>query len=214
MSVDFLILGDDERASIEAFMRLAAAADEFQMYAHNHATRVAKLADELAKRFHFGRVDRLALHLAALAHDLGKMAMNRDYIKRRAPLSEEERLDLTRHPVIAEQEAARAGADRSTQLIIRWHQEWWNGTGYPDALRGAQIPLAARILHVVESYSALTDSRPFRPARKAEEARAYLIEWAGLEFDPRVVHSFLALDSLDELRAYTETEGEAIAVGI
>ena len=197
---------ETERVTGEAFVRLASAADEFEAYAHPHATRIAKLADEVARAFHLGKQDRFSLRIAALAHDLGEVAMERDYIKRAGPLSEEERLDLARHSVIGEQEAARAGADRGAQLVVRWHQEWWNGAGYPDALRREEIPLMARILRVADAYAALTDARPFRPARTTEEARRHLVEWAGLEFDPQVVRAFLSLGPMVELQSYAKEE--------
>jgi HD-GYP domain-containing protein (c-di-GMP phosphodiesterase class II) len=216
---------ENERVASEAFMRLASATDEFEGYAHPHAMRIASLADALAKSFHLAQHDRSSLRLAALVHDLGEAAMERDYIKRAGgPLTDDERRDLARHPVIGEQEAARAGASRGTQLLVRWHHEWWNGTGYPDALRREQIPIAARILRVADAYASLTDARPHRPARTEEEARKHLIEWAGLEFDPRVVRAFLSLASIPELKSYatkslesgvlsleTETEAPAIA---
>ena len=206
MSSIQLDFSESERAMGEAFMRLASATDEFEQYAHPHATRIAKIADALAKSFHLAQQDRASLLVAALAHDLGEAAMERDYIKRKGELTEDERLDLARHPVIGEQEAARAGADRGAQLLVRWHQEWWNGAGYPDALRGEQIPLAARILRVADAYSALTDARPFRPARTEEEARKHLEEWAGLEFDPRVVRAFLSLPEIPELSSYARKQ--------
>ncbi|HKC62731.1 MAG TPA: HD domain-containing phosphohydrolase, partial [Pyrinomonadaceae bacterium] len=138
--------------------------------------------------------------------------MERDYIKRKGALTEEERLDLARHPVIGEQEAARAGADRGAQLLVRWHQEWWNGTGYPDALRREQIPLAARILRVADCYAALTDARPYRPAYTEEEARKHLQEWAGLEFDPRVVRAFLSMPRISELNSYATNDSQESGV--
>src|SRR5918997_1767044 len=179
-------LSEKERTAREVFARLAAEADTFEGYAHPHAARVAAIAEALAARFGLGREDRANLRIAALAHDLGEVSMRRDYIKRDGPLTDEERLDLARHPVIGEQEAARAGADRGAQLLVRWHQEWWNGTGYPDALTREQIPLAARILRVADSYCALTDARPFRPALTEAAAKRELVDRAGIEFDPRV----------------------------
>ena len=206
----------EERVAAEAFIRLAAATDDFEMYAHPHAARIAKVADELAKSFHLAREDRASLRFAALAHDLGEVEMERSYIKRAGPLSDDERLDLKRHPVLGEQEAARAGADRGAQLLVRWHQEWWNGNGYPDALRREQIPLPARILRVADAYAALTDRRPYRAALTADEARKHLVGWAGLEFDPRVVTAFLSLGPMDELKSYAlvqETEGFGAETG-
>jgi HD-GYP domain-containing protein (c-di-GMP phosphodiesterase class II) len=202
----FVELSPEQRAAEEVFLRIASAVDEFEGYARPHAARVAALADELARSFHLAQEDRLSLKIAALAHDLGEMAMRRDYIKRPGPLTAEERLDLARHPVIGEQEAARSGADRGAQLLIRWHHEWWNGMGYPDVLRGEQIPLAARILCVADVYVALTDDRPFRPAHTETEAGRYLIEWAGLQFDPRVVQALLALESNPALNSSAQPD--------
>ncbi|HZH90090.1 MAG TPA: HD domain-containing phosphohydrolase [Pyrinomonadaceae bacterium] len=200
---------DEDVIAREAFGRLAAAADEFEGYANPHAERIAALSSELAKMFGLGSADRASLRLAALAHDLGEMTMRRDYIRRAAPLTLEERLDLARHPVIGEQEAARAGADRGAQLLVRWHHEWWNGTGYPDALSRENIPLAARILRVADAYAALTDARPYRPALTESAARQHLTEWAGLEFDPQVVRAFLTLNKLPALRSYARRADDA-----
>ncbi|MDQ3907041.1 MAG: HD domain-containing protein [Acidobacteriota bacterium] len=200
---------EEERAARDVFARLAASADEFEGYRHPHAERIAAVADALAKLFNFGRADRASLRIAALAHDLGEAAMRRDYIKRADALTDEERLDLSRHPVIGEQESARAGADRAAQLTVRWSHEWWNGCGYPDALRRDQIPLAARILRVADAYCALTDDRPYRHALAEDEARRHLAEWSGIEFDPRVVRAFLALHGLPELRSHARRDAEA-----
>lgn len=187
-----------ERAAAEAFIQLAKTTDKFERYDHPHAQRIATIADEIAKAFHLARHDRGSLHAAALLHDLGEVAMERDYIQATGPLSTEERLDLARHPVIGEREASRVGADRAAQLLVRWHHEWWNGAGYPDALRREEIPLAARILRVADSYASLTDVRPFRDAMTEEAARRVLIDRAGIEFDPGVVNVFLSLDQFDE----------------
>jgi HD-GYP domain-containing protein (c-di-GMP phosphodiesterase class II) len=180
-------------------LRLASASDAAEVYAKPHATRIAKLAEETARLFDLGPRDITSIRFAALAHDFGELVMERDYIKRRGPLTEEERLDLERHPMIGEQEAARVGADRGAQLLVRWHHEWWNGNGYPDHLQKEQIPLGARILRVVDAYASLTDVRPYREAWNEQRACKHLVEWAGLEFDPRTVSAFLSLHSLPEL---------------
>ena len=183
-----------EKAAGEAFMQLARTVDRFERYDNPHAQRVAAIADEIAHAFHLARHDRGSLYAAALLHDLGEVAMERDYIQADRKLTTEERLDLSRHPVIGEREASRVGADRAAQLLVRWHHEWWNGTGYPDALRREEIPLAARILRVADSYAALTDDRPFRPSLSEEAARRELTNRAGIEFDPAVVSLFLSLN--------------------
>ncbi|MEN3325458.1 MAG: hypothetical protein V7638_265 [Acidobacteriota bacterium] len=180
----------------EAFLELAKTTDRFERYEHPHAQRIAGIADEIAMLFHLARHDRGSLQAAALLHDLGEVAMERDYIQASRPLTVEERFDLARHPVIGEREASRAGADRAAQLLVRWHHEWWNGCGYPDALRREEIPLAARILRVADSYVALTEARPYRAALSDDEARRELADSAGIEFDPAVVNVLLSLEPL------------------
>ncbi|HSK64262.1 MAG TPA: HD domain-containing phosphohydrolase [Pyrinomonadaceae bacterium] len=198
----------------EAFIELANTADHFEHYYNPHAQRLAIIADELALVFHLARHDRGSLQAAALLHDLGEVAMERDYIQAARPLTNEERMDLARHPVIGEREASRAGADRAAQLLVRWHHEWWNGAGYPDALRREEIPLAARILRVADSYAALTDDRPFRAAFTEAEARRELADSAGIEFDPAVVNVLLSMEPLPEMASFAkigedETQFEA-----
>src|SRR5438094_6108448 len=187
---------------IEVFQDLAERTDEFEAYAHPHASRIAAIANQLAKSFHLGARDRFSLRIAALAHDLGEITMNRDYLYRHGTLSEEERVDLARHPLLSEREAGLAGADRGAQLLVRWHHEWWNGSGYPDGLRFEQIPLGARILRVADAYASLTDARPFREPFSEQQAREHILEWTGLEFDPRVVRALLAIEPFKELKGY------------
>ena len=201
---------NNDRTARDAYLQLAEAADRFEQYANPHAVRIAAIADALAESFHIAPQDRKSLRSAALIHDLGEVAMERDYIQRAGSLTEEERGDLERHPVIGEQEAARVGADRAVQLLVRWHHEWWNGGGYPDALRQNEIPLAARILRVADSYASLTDARPFRPALTEEEARAQIVERAAIEFDPALVTVLLSLSDFEELRSFAKPEDELL----
>src|SRR5256886_46859 len=203
---------EKDRAAGEAYLQLAAAADRFETYANPHAIRIAAIADKLAEAFHMARQDRKLLRIAAYMHDLGEVAMEREYIQRAGSLTDEERLDLARHPVIGEQEAARASADRAVQLLVRWHHEWWNGCGYPDALRQNEIPLAARILRVADSYAALTDARPYRPALSEAEARQQIIERAAIEFDPAVVSVFLSLPHMEELRSFARPAEPVVSI--
>jgi HD-GYP domain-containing protein (c-di-GMP phosphodiesterase class II) len=179
----------------EKLLELSSEMDEFEGYGHAHGLRIATIADAIGKQFNLAAHDRFFMQQAALVHDIGEVVMSREYIKESRVLTPDEFLDLQRHPVIGEQETARLGMSRGVQLLVRWHHEWWNGAGYPDALEGEQIPLAARILRVADSYAALTDNRPRRHAMDDEEAKHYMSEWAGLEFDPKVVKAFLAIDS-------------------
>ncbi|MCA1589064.1 MAG: HD domain-containing protein [Acidobacteria bacterium] len=182
----------------ERLLTLSSQMDGFEGYAHAHGLRVAEIADNIALRFNLAPRDCHLLQQASLLHDIGEVAMNRGYIRERRELTIEERLDLERHPVIGEQEAARLGLARGVQLLIRWHQEWWNGSGYPDKLGGEQIPFAARIIRVADSFSALTDDRPRRRAMTEAEAKQYMTEWAGIEFDPVILKAFFSLNYVIE----------------
>lgn len=177
----------------EKLLRMAPQMDRFEGYTDPHSQRIASFADSLAAIFNLASRDRFFLQQAALVHDIGELKMNRDYIGSTNVLSLEERLDLQRHPVIGEQETAKLGLPRGVQLLVRWHHEWWNGSGYPDGLMGEQIPLAARILRIADTYAALTSPRPFRAGWSVDDAKKYLIEWAGIEFDPAIVKAFLAI---------------------
>lgn len=185
----------------DRILKMAAMTDDFEGYKSQHSMRLAILADAVAQKLNLAAHDRNVLKLAAFVHDIGEVVMNREYIKSNRPLTDEERLDMQRHTVIGEQEAAKRGLDRGVQLLIRWHHEWWNGSGYPDALCREQIPLPARILRVVDTYVALTDHRPFSVPISEYEAKRYLVEWSAVEFDPKVVKIFLSLEGLTELKS-------------
>jgi putative nucleotidyltransferase with HDIG domain len=194
----------------ERILKIAAATDSFEGYKNPHATRIAALADALAQQFNLASHDRYSLRQAALLHDIGMSVMNREYLNASRMLREDERIDMQRHTVIGEQETAKRGLSRAVQLLVRWHHEWWNGAGYPDALAGAQIPLAARILRLSDTFCALTADRPFRAAFSESDAKNYLIEWAGIEFDPKIVKTFLTLGNVEKTEPYLEENVENV----
>ena len=167
--------------------------DAFEHYSHAHGLRVAEIADSIAAKFNLSEQDRFVLQQAALLHDIGEMAMKRDYISAARELTEAERHDVQRHTVIGEQDAAKRGLGKGVQLLIRWHHEWWNGGGYPDALTGEDVPLSARILRVADAYASMTADRPFRSAVCEIDAQRHLKELAAIEFDPQVVLKFLSI---------------------
>lgn len=185
----------------EKLLELSSQIDAFEGYDHAHGLRIATIADAIGKVFNISAHDRSFMQQAALVHDVGELVMNRTYIKDIRTLTDEEFMDLHRHPVIGEQEAAKRGLPRSVQLLVRWHHEWWNGSGYPDCLVGEQIPMAARILRVADSYAALTDDRPRHTKMSDVDARRYLTEWAGLEFDPKVIKAFLSIENPETLHS-------------
>jgi GNAT superfamily N-acetyltransferase len=193
-----LNFSDAERPLGERLLKLAAETDRIEGYREPHATEIARLAEKLGQRLGLHGHDLSALKFAALAHDLGERSMKRDYLLRPGSLTWEEQLDLWRHPIIGEQAAAELKLPRLTQLLIRWHHEWWNGQGYPDGLSGTAIPLGARILRLVDTYCALLANRPYRGKLELPTVEQFIADQAGVEADPQVVKEFLAL--LDEER--------------
>ena len=128
----------------EILNRLADRIDTFEKYNQPHSRLMAQLATRLARRFGLATPDVDAITEAAMLHDIGLYAMSPSYHPLQRPLSFESRLDLWRHPVIGEQQMAKRDAGRHAQLLVRWHHEWWNGSGYPDMLAFEDIPAVQR----------------------------------------------------------------------
>jgi hypothetical protein len=195
----------------ETINRLADRIDTFEKYAQPHSRLMTALATSLARRFGLAAADVEAIAEAAMLHDIGLYAMSPAYHSLARPLSFEARLDLWRHPVIGEQQMSKRDAGRHAQLLVRWHHEWWNGSGYPDMLAFEDIPIGARILRAVELYSALLGDRPYRSALAESDAIEALTSSGGIECDPYVVKALLAL--LDEVAEPTNEQFIAQSAG-
>ncbi|MCI0488696.1 MAG: HD domain-containing protein, partial [Blastocatellia bacterium] len=190
----------------EIITKLADRIDSYKKYNRPHSRLTAELAARLARRFGLAQSDVHAIAEAALLLDIGLYVMMPAYNASPGPLGFEERLDLWRHSIIGEQQMAKREASRQAQLLVRWHHEWWNGSGYPDMLAFEDIPIGARILRAVELYSALISDRPYRAALSSDESLEALRSSAGIECDPFVVGALLAL--IDELQAQATETGE------
>src|SRR5215475_11900398 len=186
-----LTFSETERALGDRLLKIAIEIDRVEGYSEPHAIAIAKMVEKIGARMGLHGVDLTALKFAALAHDLGERAMKRNYLLRPSALSWEETLDLWRHPILGEQAAGELKLPRQTQLLIRWHHEWWNGGGYPDGLAGEAIPPGARILRAADSYFALISDRPHRRRFERIEAEQIIADMAGVEFDPQVVKLLL-----------------------
>lgn len=187
----------------ELLRRLAERIDEFKRYSGFQSRLVMQLSSKLAQRMGLSREEVDAVGEAGLLRDLGLYAMAPAYCRSAGPLSREDRVDLWRHPVVGEQQMAKRASPRLTQLLVRWHHESWDGTGYPDMLAFEDIPIGARILRAAELYSSLTSDRPYRNALSESEALEVLRSSAGVECDPYVVAVLIAL--LDEARHEAES---------
>ncbi|MFM8319389.1 MAG: HD domain-containing phosphohydrolase [Chloroflexota bacterium] len=158
-----------------------------------HSRSVTELSLQLAHRMGFAGEALEHLRRGALLHDIGKMGVPDSILLKAGPLSEAEWEVMRRHPVYAYEMLQAIDFLQPALDVPYCHHERWNGAGYPNGLRGEQIPLAARIFAVIDVWDALCSDRPYRPAWPAQQAQHYIQERAGVDFDPRVVTAFLEM---------------------
>ncbi len=163
-------------------------------YLYHHGPRTAILADHLAIGLGLERDDRARLVFAAILADVGMIGLAEEAWEDPVPeLPPEVRAAVERHSARSEEAVGQIPFLEELAPIIRHHHEWWDGTGYPDALDGDEIPLLARILRVADTAAALAEQRPHRPPMEQEGIREVVTAGRGVEFDPRVAEAFLDL---------------------
>ena len=178
------------RDSTEVLARAIQAKDEG---GGCHVERVQYYAAALARRLELSEMDRQAVEIAALLHDIGKLAVPEHILSKPGPLTPDERKKMQMHAQIGAEIVSAVPFPCPVAPLVHSHHERWDGTGYPAGLRGEQIPLGARILAVVDSFDALTSDRPYRAAVTADEAVRILERGAGRAFDPAIVARFTEL---------------------
>lgn len=177
---------------------LATAIDAKDQVTHGHIRRVQRFALGLAKKI--GVHDKLqlqALEAAALLHDMGKIAVPEHILNKPSKLTPGEFEKMKLHASVGADILSSINFPYPVVPIVRHHHENWDGTGYPDGLRGTEIPLGARILAVVDCFDALTSDRPYRTRLSDADAIAILMERRGVMYDPLVVDTFVSVK--DEL---------------
>lgn len=177
-------------AAIEGWVR---ALDLRDRETENHTQRVTELTVALARALGFDEQKIIHLRRGAILHDIGKMAVPDSILQKPAPLSAEEWEVMRQHPQFAYDMLYPIRYLRPALDIPYCHHERWDGSGYPQGLKGEEIPLAARLFAVVDVFDALTSNRPYRTAWPRSEAIAYLRQQAGILFDPQVVEAFLKI---------------------
>jgi diguanylate cyclase (GGDEF)-like protein/putative nucleotidyltransferase with HDIG domain len=179
----------DRRVRFLAAAGLARAVDARDAYTGEHSAEVGELAARIAARMGFEPDEVELIRLAGSLHDVGKLAIPEDVLRKPGPLNEAERLVLERHPQIGFRMLDSLGVEPVATWVLH-HHERWDGAGYPERLMGEEIPLGARILFVADAYDAMTTERVYRGPLTHEEAVRELERCAGTQFDPDVVAAF------------------------
>ena len=178
--------GPDKAARYRAAASLAKAVDARDTYTGSHSERVSELAAKVAKRLGLDAEQVELTRLAGSLHDLGKLAIPEEILRKPGPLTDPERLVLERHPQIGYRMLESLGVTPVAEWVLH-HHERWDGTGYPDGLHGDDIPLGARIIFVADAFDAMTNDRVYRSKLSIEAAVEELESCAGTQFDPDAV---------------------------
>jgi HD-GYP domain-containing protein (c-di-GMP phosphodiesterase class II) len=186
----------DRTARLQAAAALAGAVDARDAYVGSHSHRVGEYAAAVAERLDLPREEVELIRLAGKLHDLGKLAIPEEILRKRGALTPREREVLERHPQIGQNMLDPLGIEPVASWVLH-HHERWDGDGYPGNLAGERIPIGARIIFAADSFDAMTSERVYRKALSFDEATDELRRCSGTQFDPVVVDALL-----DELETY------------
>jgi len=162
---------------------------------HDHVLDVGALAHEVAAELGIPEQEHPEIVHGAELHDVGKIAIPESILHKPGPLNDDEWIYMKRHTLIGERFLLSVPALRAVGRLVRSSHERWDGDGYPDGLRGEDIPLGARIIAVCDAYDAMVTDRPYRKGTDSRSALAELQRCAGTQFDPLVVEAFCAVAS-------------------
>jgi len=177
----------------DVIFALAAAVEAQTPYTENHLQQMANLSERLAQAAGLDPDQIVAVRYTSILHDVGKIGVNEAVLRKPGPLTEEEWAEVREHPAIGARIVQSMRLAQQVAPMVRGHHERWDGRGYPDGLKGKEIPIGARIVALVDAYDAMATERPYRAALPPEVIRAELEQSAGKQFDPELTALFLRL---------------------
>ncbi|MGA3084254.1 MAG: HD domain-containing phosphohydrolase [Thermodesulfobacteriota bacterium] len=191
------LYAEQETLFLETILSLAEAIDARDPYTRGHSDHVSHYALETAKAMGLLEKEAKAVFYAAILHDIGKIGIREDVLNFQGSLDQEKYEHMKTHPELATRILGMVRSFDSILPLIRGHHERYDGSGYPDSLKGEEIPRGARIIAVADVYDALTTDRPYRTALNGALAKQKLKEVAGTQFDPQAVEAFLSVMNSD-----------------
>lgn len=189
-----------QRLSIQVMQSLAGAIDAKDKYTKGHSQRVAMYAREIAKRYGYDDEKQDDIYFAGMLHDIGKIGIPNEIINKTGKLTDEEYEMIKTHPVIGAEILSNISEIPNIAVGARWHHERYDGKGYPDGLKGKDIPELARIIGVADAYDAMTSKRSYRDVLSQKIVRAEIEKGIGTQFDP--VFAKIMLEMIDEDKSY------------
>lgn len=175
---------------LDTIQSLSVAIDAKDHYTKGHSSRVGEYAVDLARELRWPEDKVEQLQYVALIHDVGKIAVSELILKKESNLTEDEHMEMARHPVVGAEVIKNIKFFADGAILLKHHHERWDGTGYPDHLKEEQIPEGSRILAVADAFDAMTSDRPYRNSMSALTALQEIREGAGTQFDPKIVEAF------------------------
>jgi putative nucleotidyltransferase with HDIG domain len=183
---------EDLESSYNDIVRiLAAALDARDNYTYGHSARVARFAIAVAERLEFTREELKELEMGCLLHDIGKIHVRDAVLNKQCSLDQKESLEISQHPLLGSQILELAPSLHKYIPGVKHHHERFDGTGYPDRLRGDEIPVHAQILALADTYDAMTSSRPYRKGLSQEKAITEIRRCSGSQFNPKLAEIFI-----------------------
>lgn len=207
---------EHEHLQAEAISALIEAIDARDRYARRHTSNVVRLALSIGRRMNLTEDELKALQTAALFHDIGKLWVPEHILLRPGRLDPDQFAKIQCHPALGQKILDRVRFPWPVGKIIRGHHEWWNGSGYPDKLKGDAIPLGSRILCLADVFDAMTSKRLYRASNTIQETMRYIRDSSGTHFDPSVVKAFekvVADHDLPDQHKNMIEENTAVVVG-
>ena len=195
------LMGELESLLLDTIKAIAATIDARDGYTHRHSERVAALTAQLGRELGLSQAEQETAQLAALLHDVGKIAVRDSILNKPGKLTDEEYAEMRKHPAHGARILGNIQSPTVKAVLpgVQYHHEKWDGTGYPEGLTAENIPFLGRLLGVADFYDALTSARAYRGAMPAEEAIRLVEKGSGSHFDPTVAAALIRVYERGEL---------------